>query len=703
MKVQSLLAQALAVRDRWISAERGRFALFLPVWMAAGVIVYFAQITEPLLWPGACLAVGALAGAVVLRRRALGGGALLCVGCAALGFSSAGLAARRAAPWADVPRTAVVLRGVVARVEILPAGRRVTVVTPSLDGGAALPRAMRVRLRASDPVVVGAGDTVAVRALMRLPAAPAYPGGWDMQRDAYFGGMAAFGFAIGPASRVQVAQGGTLQALREGVAARVMAGLPGARGAIAATLLTGIGTAIPPADRAAFQASGLAHLLAVAGLHIGIVMGLVFAAVRRGLGAMEFTALRWPARQIAAVAALAAGGAYLVLTGAHVPILRSFAMASLVTLAVLTGRRAISMRALALAAAVIMLTAPYEVMGVSFQMSFAAVLALVAGWEAMRPRLRLLGLGRWWRGAAVYGGGLAGTSALAGTATLPFAAYHFGNAMLWYVPANMVAVPLTALWVMPWGVAALLLMPVGLQRLALVPMGWGVSGLLAVAHGVAGWPSAVMPVRQFPAGALLVMASGLVWLCVWRSRLRRAGVVVMLAGLGLAWLAASPDVLVSGDGHVVAARLGGVVFQAEGKGEPGFAREAAARVWGGDAAAAFPYTGNAAGDRVRCVAGQCVLDFGAHRVLLADAAPASCGGMDVVVARQSVGGICRAPIVVDPDFVASRGAASLTFGSGGAHVLTDREVRGDRPWVLLGTMRGAAGRGAARLPMAQSE
>ena len=92
----------------------------------------------------------------------------------------------------------------------------------------------------------------------------------------------------------------------------------------------------------------------MAGLHIGIVMGLVMGAVRFGLALWERAALRWPCKQIAAGAALAAGGGYVLLTGMHVPVLRSFAMASLVTLGIAAGRRAFSMRGLALAALAIM-------------------------------------------------------------------------------------------------------------------------------------------------------------------------------------------------------------------------------------------------------------------------------------------------------------------------------------------------------------
>ena len=88
--------------------------------------------------------------------------------------------------------------------------------------------------------------------------------------------------------------------------------------------------------------------------------------------------------------ALAAGLGYALLTGMHVPILRSFLMASLFTLAVLAGRRAISLRGLALAAIALMLAEPQEVPGVSFQMSFSAVLALISGYAALRPWLNRL-------------------------------------------------------------------------------------------------------------------------------------------------------------------------------------------------------------------------------------------------------------------------------------------------------------------------
>ena len=198
----------------------------------------------------------------------------------------------------------------------------------------------------------------------------------------------------------------------------------------------------------------------------------------------------------------------MVLTGMHVPIVRSFAMACLFTLAVLAGRRAISLRGLALAAMVLMLIEPQEVPGVSFQMSFSAVLALISGYEALRPALRTLhGSGGWQRRFASHLAALALTSALAGTASAPFGAYHFGRIQIYFVIANMVAVPLTALWVMPAGLIALLLMPFGLDWLAYVPMGWGAEAILWVARTTAAWPAATLDVPHMPPWGLAVPVS----------------------------------------------------------------------------------------------------------------------------------------------------------------------------------------------------
>ncbi len=663
-------------------AERPRVVLILPVLMAAGVIGYFALRTEPPLWPAAAGLAVACGVAAAVRRSVAGRALCLCCGFAAAGFLSAQWAARQAPDWDGLPRTATIAHGTVTQVEMLPEGRRVTLRDVTLDGNDPLARFVRVRLRDGDAASLAPGDTADIRALLRPPSPPDYPGGWDTQRDAFFAGIGAYGFAIGPARRVVVGRASLWQGFREAVASRIMAELPGERGAIAATLMTGLGTAIPAQDRAAFAASGLAHLLAVAGLHIGIVMGLVFGAVRTALAAVEYTVLHWPVQRIAAVSALCAGGFYLALSGAHVPILRSFAMASLVTLALLTGRRAVSVRTLALAAIAVMIFAPSEVMGVSFQMSFAAVLALVAGWEALRPRLRHFGLGKWWRVPALYIGGLAATSALAGTASLPFAAYHFGTATLWYVPANILAVPITAFWIMPCGLVALLLMPAGGAGLALTPMGWGVAAILWLARAVAAWPGAQTALPHIPPVALLLGTAGLVWLCVWRTRLRLFGLAPLLAGCALAFAAPLPDAAVAPGATVVAARIGGDVFVETRAGASVFERQIPMRLWGETPIAPFPANGEAAGGALLCGPDSCRWRAGGQAFMLVRDVKAGCAGTDIAIATIALRG-CAAETVVDRRSVAADGATLIV----GTAIVTDADQRGNRPWVIRDTPR----------------
>jgi competence protein ComEC len=681
--------------DALLAAERGRFALWLPVFMGAGALAYLSWRSEPTGWAGAAVLGAAAAGAWLAGQRVVLRAPFLALAAAALGFASAQFAASRAPPLLDLPVRAVVASGVVRGVDLLPdEGRRVVLEEVRLGADAApLPRTVRVRLRAEDTTELAAGDTIRLRALLRPPAPPAYPGAWDLQRDAFFGGLGGGGMALGPVDVVARASPSGLarrvRALRDGIGARFVAGLPGSTGAVAATLFTGNPAAIPEPDRAAFRDSGLAHLLAVAGLHIGIVMGLFLGAMRGGLACSERAALFWPCKQIAAVAALAAGGAYLLLTGAHVPIIRSFAMACLFTLAVLTGRRAVSVRGLAVAATAILLIAPWEVGGVSFQMSFSAVLALIAGYEALRPHLRALhGEGRA-RRVALHVIGLALTSALAGTASAPFGAYHFGRIQTWFIVSNMVAVPVTALWVMPWGLVALALMPLGLEQAALLPMGWGVDAILWIARTTAALPAATWQVPHMPAWGLAVLSLGMAWLGIWRTRWRLLGAAPIAAGLASAWLARPPDLLVSPDARIIALRTADGAFMEAASGAPKFVRDAWAQYWAVAGLEKLPREGSAGDGAAACTQAGCLLrprDGAAAVLLLRRGEPAAgdCARAALVVAAEPARGRCGYDAaLIDRFTVWRQGAQAVWVEAGGVRVVSDADLRGARPWVPI--------------------
>jgi competence protein ComEC len=669
-------------------AQRGRYALWLPVCMATGVLVYFALHTEPPVWAGLALLLPAVVGAILARPWPAPRAVLLVLAAASLGFASAQVATLRAPPIDPLPRKSAWLTGTVLGVETLPLGSRIMLGDIRLDGAdRPLARALRVRLRAGD-AAISAGDTVRLRALLRPPSPPAYPGGWDLQRDAFFTGLGGYGFALGHAE--VVAQGSPtgftrrVQALRDAIARRIEAVLPPDRAGIAATLLTGNASDIPAADHQAFRDSGLAHLLAVAGLHIGIVMGLIMAFVRTSLAAWEWAALHWPIKEIAAIAALAAGGAYMLLTGMHVPIMRSFAMACLFTLALLVGRRAVSVRGLALAAVVLMLFQPAQVPGVSFQMSFSAVLSLIAGYEALRPHLhRLYGHGGMRRRFVVHVVGLALTSLLAGVASAPFGAYHFGRIQLYFIPSNMVAVPLTAFWVMPAGLIALALMPLHLEALALVPMGWGVAAILWVARTASSWPDATMPAPPIPDWGIIVLSLGMAWLGLWRGRVRLAGVALIAVGLVSPAFYRPPDILVSADASLIALRTPSRIYVEAGRGAEAFTLDAWTQFWALPEAA-MPDNGTAAADAVACDPDSCLLRsaFGGTALLMRKSASADdCAAAQMLVSAEPARHRCPGLPLVDRFTVWRQGATAVWLDPGGPRILTDRAVRGDRPWV----------------------
>ncbi len=679
--------------DRVLEAESGRFGLWLAPALVAGVALYFALTSEPPVWAGPAAAIPLLAAAIALRHRlALFPLALLCA--TSLGFTAATLATLRAAPMPALPRGAVTVEANVAELEPLPTGRRVLLAAASLDGAAPLTRDIRIRLRDTDPAPITAGSRIQLRALLRAPSPPAWPGGWDLQRDAWFNNLAGYGFAIGPATVLGAAPAGIFARLRGIIRARIAAAVPGVPGAIAATLLTGATTGIPQVDRAAFAASGLAHLLAIAGLHIGIVMGLLFAATRLLLALSERASLFWPTKTIAALASLAAGFLYMELTGAHLPIERSFAMATIVVLAVLAGRRALSLRGLMVAMAGLAAFDPEAVTGASFQMSFSAVLALIAGYQALDPLLaRLAADHRWHRRVLRHVAMLLTTSLLAGTASAPFAAWHFGRMQVYFAVSNMLAVPLTAFWTMPLGLLSVALMPLHAEAVALIPMGWGTAGTLAIARFFAGLPAASVAVPHAPPWGLVLTALGLAWLCLWRSRLRLAGLPAIAAGIFSAWLVTPPAILVAPD--AVAIRHGATVLTATARGRQAFtlaqfevALPLPQRPLGCDAAACTLAPG------IALLPAQHPGQRPGQRRAKAQP-PAACPpGATVVIAlaRANCG---SGTTLIDGQFLRQNGAAAIRPGTPPA-ITTDRETRGARPWVLLGPQ-------ALNLPMAKSE
>ncbi len=318
-------------------------------------------------------------------------------------------------------------------------------------------------------------------------------------------------------------------------------------------------------------------------------------------------------------------------------------------------------------------------------MSFSAVVALIAVYETFGARLGRLLHRRSLPGRFLgYCGAVVVTTVVVTVGTAPFSVYHFHHMALYSPLANIIAVPLSAMWTLPWGVVTCLLMPLGLERLALVPMGWGIDVTIWVAERVSSLPGNVWQMPRLPAAGLLLVALGGLWLCLWQGAWRRWGVIAILAGLGSVALTRPPDIVIADTGRFVAARApDGRYFISADKGEKIALSSLAQET--GEALAAWPETGAGAEDGLDCGSASCLYTAHGRRVAIVTgeaALPLRCGGLDAIVSQVPAGFRCRSMMpVVDRIDSWRRGAVALWLDADGVTVESANEDRGDRPWV----------------------
>jgi competence protein ComEC len=313
------------------------------------------------------------------------------------------------------------------------------------------------------------------------------------------------------------------------------------------------------------------------------------------------------------------------------------------------------------------------------------VVLLIAVYETYGARL-----GHWLHGRSLpgqalgYCAGVVVATLVTTLGTAPFSIYHFHHLALYAPLANFIAVPLSAMWTLPWGVVACLLMPFGLERLALLPMGWGIDATIWVAHHVSALPGDVWAMPRLPAAGLLMISLGGLWLCLWRGNWRRWGMVPIIAGFASMMLTRPPDVVIADGGRFVAARAGdGRYFVAADKGEKIvrsiFTAETGAEL------AAWPAGGRGAQNGLDCAGELCRYSARGRQVaIVAGKAglPVKCGGIDAIVSQVPAGFRCRSIVpVVDRIDSWRRGAVALWLDPDGIAVESANESRGDRPWV----------------------
>ena len=304
-----------------------------------------------------------------------------------------------------------------------------------------------------------------------------------------------------------------LYSFRESLSTSLAKALPEPQGSLAQGILLGIRSNIPDSLYQAFSRTGTAHLLAISGLHIGIVIGVLLS-----LGILIFGRRHYIYIWLAFIAIWL----YVLLTGMRPPVVRGAIMGSLFLLAEFLGRQRSAIIALAFAAAVMVGIQPQILWSVSFQLSFLAMAGLIF----LYPYFQ-----RWGRRGvtAIFGDreaiaatGNVVTDSFAVTlaaivAVWPLIAYNFGVVSLVGLPATFFSLPALPAFIITSALVAFagLFAPIVAQIL-----GWlawlFLSYLLLVVQGFDALPFSSFQVSNIP-----------VWL-VWTYYIMLAIVVAYL-------------------------------------------------------------------------------------------------------------------------------------------------------------------------------
>ncbi len=456
--------------------------------------------------------------------------------------------------------------GIVKRLELRPnKPTRLTLHVTNIDNKTPILNAdIQLYVRTQIPEKLKAGDTVSTLAVFNPMNGPIVPGGFNFAQYSLLNNIVAQGFTVSKVQKIATMPREYnfqvwLENFRTNIAQQISKHMEPINAGIAVSLITGQRHYLDSETNADLRDTGLSHLLAISGLHMGLLTAAAFALFELAFASISVVALRYSPKKLAAILSWMFACIYLMVSGGSTATIRAFIMVSVAILAVLTDRRVVSLRSVALAAFIVLLIDPAALLSVSFHMSFAATTALVLAFEHIdairrdkRRTQKTANTRSLFRTTIFYILATAGTTLIAQIAVAPFALYHFQALSLVGLLTNIIAIPIMAFIVMPAAFLSLLFILIGIEPFPLIIMEYGLEVILYLVQYVRGISEGVF--YSLPYHSILLPASGvcIVISCVMSGRngLLFWSISVPLA---LVLLAAEPaDILIDNGGTVIA-------------------------------------------------------------------------------------------------------------------------------------------------------
>lgn len=534
-------------------SDYARRILWLPVLFGCGIGSYFLFSEEPNKWITLWTVEALIVIAIIFRHRMRVLYYLAAIFVFVLGFAIIQLKSIYIGNFSnDIYNKTSYFKGVVTNIDTNYKGKQ----RFTFDGledfdGNKYDGKYRITQRSNENIAA-IGECIEMVATIMRPAAETAVGGYQLDRKNYFEGLKGSGYAESnffAADCSNVEQGYLslkLSQLRQRLVRHIMRILPPQESSIASAIIAGDKNLISAEQYQQYRNSGLAHFLAISGLHMSLLCGFMFFAVRLFLAFIPKISLRFDSRKIAAIFALITGLVYLIISGMAIPAQRAFIMIAVVLIGVMTNRRAISMYSVGLAAFLILLLSPEVLISASFQMSFAAAVGLVAFYEKYSAAIHnyFAKGNRFWQGFKIYILGVLITDFIASVSTLPFAIYHFNMVAVYTTLGNLASGPIIGFVIMPCVLLSLVLLPFGLDKPFLVAAGYGIDWLNHITEFVSSLPYAGLYVPSMPFIGLLAIVFGGLWLVIWQSKWRIWGAYAIGLGFLSIFFVRTPDVLV---------------------------------------------------------------------------------------------------------------------------------------------------------------
>ena len=377
------------------------------------------------------------------------------------------------------------------------------------------------------PPAVHAGERWTLSVRLRRPHGNVNPHGFDLEAWLLAHGLRATGYVReSPDNRRDDAFAGRasdfVQRARERIRERVFAALPGAPYAgVLVALAIGDQRAIPEAQWAVFNKTGITHLVSISGLHVTVFASLAGALALAVVRRSTTLTLRIPARKAAALVGACVAAGYVLLAGAEVPAVRTLLMLLVAAAGLWLGRPGTASIVWLWSLVVVLLSDPWAGLAPGFWLSFGAVgLLLYAGCG----RLRAPPAGS--RGERVVATLCEGAHAqwIATIGLVPGTLALFQQVSLVSALANAIAIPVVTLAVVPLALLGIVVpvdAPWSLAHLVL-------AALMRWLEWLAAWPYASWATHAPRPWAVPVAIIGIAWLLAPPGVPGRA--------LGLAWM-----------------------------------------------------------------------------------------------------------------------------------------------------------------------